>query len=42
MIEIYTEQLAGSEVLHAVPAGKKQQALPTVLFYHGFTSSKRV
>ncbi|WP_435928036.1 esterase [Dryocola sp. BD613] len=42
MIEIYTEQLAGIEVLHAVPAGEKQTALPTVLFYHGFTSSKLV
>lgn len=42
MIEIYTEQLAGIEVLHAVPAEQKQNALPTVLFYHGFTSSKLV
>ncbi len=42
MIEIYTEQLAGIEVLQAVPAGQKQSALPTVFFYHGFTSSKLV
>ncbi|MCT4703047.1 esterase [Enterobacteriaceae bacterium H20N1] len=42
MVEIYTQQLAGIEVLHAVPAGQKQNALPTVLFYHGFTSSKLV
>ncbi len=42
MIEIYTEQLAGIEVLHAVPTGQQQKALPTVLFYHGFTSSKLV
>lgn len=42
MLEIYTEQLAGIEVLHAVPAGKKARALPTVVFYHGFTSSKLV
>lgn len=42
MIEIYTEQLAGIDVLHAVPAGQKQSSLPTVLFYHGFTSSKLV
>ncbi|NIY47588.1 esterase [Cedecea colo] len=42
MIEIYTEQLAGIEVLHAAPTGQKQNVLPTVLFYHGFTSSKLV
>lgn len=42
MVEIYTERLAGIEVLHAVPAGKKDKALPTVVFYHGFTSSKLV
>jgi hypothetical protein len=42
MIEIYTEQLAGIEVLHAVPAGKKDNKLPVVFFYHGFTSSKLV
>lgn len=42
MIEIYTEQLAGIEVLHAVPAGKKDSKLPVVFFYHGFTSSKLV
>jgi len=42
MIEMYTEQLAGIEVLHAVPAGKKESQLPVVFFYHGFTSSKLV
>ncbi|AJZ87934.1 esterase [Cedecea neteri] len=42
MIEIYTERLADVEVLHAVPAGMKQSPLPTVIFYHGFTSSKLV
>ena len=42
MIEIYTEQLAGIEVLHAVPSGKKECKLPVVFFYHGFTSSKLV
>lgn len=42
MIEMYTEQLAGIEVLHAVPAGKQQEKLPVVFFYHGFTSSKLV
>lgn len=42
MIEIYTEELAGIEVLHAVPAGKRESQLPIVYFYHGFTSSKLV
>ncbi|WP_058912525.1 esterase [Entomohabitans teleogrylli] len=42
MIEIYTESFAGIETLHAVPAGKKYQPLPCVLFYHGFTSSRTV
>ena len=42
MIEITTRTLAGGEILHATPAGKQQQALPTIVFYHGFTSSKTV
>ncbi|MDN5681983.1 MAG: esterase, partial [Ewingella sp.] len=42
MIEMYTERLAEIEVLHAVPAGQREIPLPTVLFYHGFTSSKLV
>lgn len=42
MIEIYNEPFAGVEVLHAVPAGMKEAPLPTVIFYHGFTSSKLV
>ncbi len=41
MIELTTETLAGIECLHATPAGQRHQPLPTVLFYHGFTSSKR-
>jgi fermentation-respiration switch protein FrsA (DUF1100 family) len=42
MIEVYTERFAGIETLHAVPAGMKTAALPTVVFYHGFSSSKTV
>ncbi|VEC01153.1 esterase [Cedecea lapagei] len=42
MIEIYNERFAGVEVLHAVPSGMKQLPLPTVIFYHGFSSSKLV
>lgn len=42
MIELNTERLAGIQVLHAAPAGQRDAALPTVLLYHGFTSSKEV
>ncbi len=42
MIEIVTESLANIECLHAAPAGQRQTPLPTVVFYHGFTSSKEV
>lgn len=42
MIELATENLAGIECIHAAPAGQRQARLPTVLFYHGFTSSKEV
>lgn len=42
MIALTTETLAGIECLHATPAGQHHQPLPTVLFYHGFTSSKEV
>jgi len=42
MIELEVRKLAGSEVLHAYPQGKAQTALPCVVFYHGFTSSKLV
>lgn len=42
MIEISTDTFAGIECLHATPAGKQQTPLPTILFWHGFTSSKEV
>jgi len=42
MIEVSTEFFAGIECLHAAPAGKRDEPLPTVLFYHGFASSKEV
>lgn len=42
MIELATERLAGIECIHAAPAGQRQARLPTLLFYHGFTSSKEV
>lgn len=42
MIEVNTETFANIECLHACPAGKRNEPLPTVLFYHGYTSSKEV
>lgn len=42
MIELHNTTLAGIEVLHACPAGAASQSLPTLVFYHGFTSSKLV
>lgn len=42
MIELETRHLGGHEILHAIPAGKREQPLPVVVFYHGFTSSKLV
>lgn len=42
MIELTTETLAGIECIHATPTGQRHARLPTVLFYHGFTSSKEV
>lgn len=42
MIEIETRRLGNHEILHAFPAGQKDRSLPTVVFYHGFTSSKLV
>lgn len=42
MIEIYDELVGDIAVIHAVPAGQYHQPLPTVFFYHGYTSSKEV
>ncbi|MCS2169467.1 esterase [Scandinavium sp. TWS1a] len=42
MIELEMRKLAGSEILHAFPRGKADCALPCIVFYHGFTSSKQV
>lgn len=42
MIELETRRLGDNEILHAFPAGKGEHPLPTVVFYHGFTSSKLV
>lgn len=42
MIEIEIRHLGDHEILHAMPAGKRDKPLPVVVFYHGFTSSKLV
>ncbi|MEN3753378.1 esterase [Mangrovibacter yixingensis] len=42
MTEIETTNLAGFEVLHAAPSGKRLKPLPTIIFWHGYTSSKLV
>ncbi|CAI1800710.1 esterase [Serratia entomophila] len=42
MIEIRDERVGDIAVIHAVPAGRYHQPLPTVFFYHGYTSSKEV
>ncbi|MFU2314898.1 esterase [Rahnella sp. PCH160] len=42
MVEMYEENIEGIQVIHAVPAGQYPQQLPTIFFYHGFTSSKEI
>ena len=42
MIEIEIRHLGDREILHATPAGKREEPLPVIVFYHGFTSSKLV
>lgn len=42
MVELETRTLAGQQVLHAWPKGGAEKALPTIVFYHGFTSSNLV
>jgi fermentation-respiration switch protein FrsA (DUF1100 family) len=42
MIEMYQEEVEGIQVIHAVPAGQYHHSLPTIFFYHGFTSSKEI
>lgn len=42
MVEMGCENVSGVEVLHAFPAGAGARPLPTVFFFHGYTSSKEV
>lgn len=41
-IEVVTESFGGIECLHAAPGGQRDAALPTILFWHGYLSSKEV
>lgn len=40
MIHIYNERIENIPVLHVVQANKVTEQLPTVIYYHGFTSEK--
>ena len=42
VITLATESFGGIECLHAAPADRRDRALPTVLFWHGYLSSKEV
>ncbi|MEH0875146.1 esterase [Pectobacterium cacticida] len=43
MVEMLVETLdSGIDVIHAVPAGCRKHALPTIFFFHGYCSSKEV
>lgn len=43
MVEMSVDVInSGIEAIHAVPAGKREAALPTIFFFHGYTSSKEV
>lgn len=42
MIEMYQEEVQGIQLIHAVPASQYHHLLPTIFFYHGFTSSKEI
>lgn len=42
MVEIHDDLIGGVPALHAVPAGKFDVPLPTIIFFHGYTSSKEI
>ncbi len=42
MVEISPDTVNGIDVLHATPSGKQAHPLPTIFFFHGYTSSKEV
>lgn len=42
MVEMHQEYVGDIQVIHAVPTGGYALPLPTLFFYHGYTSSKEV
>ncbi|KAA8997730.1 esterase [Affinibrenneria salicis] len=42
VVEMAVEMVNGIEVIHSAPAGMRDRALPTIFFFHGYTSSKEV
>lgn len=42
MIEMREDDINGVAAIHACPAGQGERPLPTVFFFHGYTSSKEV
>lgn len=40
MIQVENEQIAGIPVLHISNSENADKMLPTIIFYHGFTSQK--
>lgn len=43
MVEMFEDVIgSGIAAIHAVPAGKREQPLPTLFFFHGYLSSKEV
>lgn len=43
MVEMSLDKLSsGIEAIHAVPVGSRDLPLPTIFFFHGYTSSKEV
>ncbi|MEH2921585.1 esterase [Samsonia erythrinae] len=43
MVEMSVDKIHNQiEAIHAVPAGKSAQPLPTIFFFHGYSSSKEV
>lgn len=42
MVEMYEDLIAGVPAIHAVPAGHFYNPLPTIVFFHGYTSSKEI
>lgn len=42
MVEMHEDVIADFPAIHAVPAGRFDSPLPTIIFFHGYTSSKEI